>query len=243
MRRTTAWLPAGVVTTVLWLAPVEAVPEEAPQAPPKQPRAMLLAVDYAIVQDSLTGLKQREDWQRIAADALQAALPGVLADRAGMDVVGRPSLEAGEAVALDEHAALAGLVLRVRETLDGSAWHTRKESFDHGIGTGLAFLGARAGAGYGVVLTGWQVEHSPGAVVTSLVLNVAGVIMVPFAGNRLLAGVFDLASGQLLWSDSTSGAEVLGVGSPDLRDAESARKALARVFESFAAPRVEEPAP
>ncbi len=204
-------------------------------APPPAPsRAVLLAVDYAVLDMALTGTRSRLDWENVAGAALRAALAEALAGHPGIALVELPAVAPAEADLLEEHGALASLVLRVRDDQDDSAWRLRAQSLDHGVGTGLDFLREPGGAELGIVLTGWQVEQSAGTVAASLALSAAGVITVPFANKRLIAGVFDLATGRLLWSEAAGGAEVLGLGGPDLRKEDSARRVLGRLFQSYA---------
>lgn len=134
-----------------------------------------------------------------------------------------PELSPEEKVQLQDHVALARLIVTQRSQPNNKAFKPRRADFDRSFGDGLRFLHERAGADLAILLDGVQVKQSGGSTFMQLALAAAGVGIAGGGGTQVVASVLDFARGDVEWFNSTLGVEVFGMGGKDVRDSNSRR--------------------
>lgn len=179
-----------------------------------------------------------------ASQAVEGALRERFTERGILRFVELPELSPEEASLLEEHLALFDLVGWTALTFPGpdlgwpdvSAWRERLDRFDATLGPGLAFLRDRTGAEAVLVTLGSSYLAGPGPFDASFLSALFG------GGERtgvskLLLGLVDLRTGDLLWLHHSVDFGSLLSSTRDLRDPEVARDAIEKLLQDFPARR------
>jgi hypothetical protein len=144
-----------------------------------------------------------------------------------------PELSPEEKVQLQDHVALARLIVTQRSQPNNKACKPRRADFDRSFGDGLRFLHERAGADLAILLDGVQVQRSGGSIFMQFELTAAGVGIAGGGGTQVVASVLDFARGDVEWFNSTLGVEVFGMGGKDVRDTTATQKLLTDLFAPY----------
>jgi hypothetical protein len=198
-----------------------------------RPKVLVLPAEVTVYQLGVAGPEVVPEWTTAARTNVHEGLGIVMANHAGLDYTAIPDMTAAEKQVLDDYIAVAKVVTMQGQILKARPWATRRPEFDRHLGDGLAFLRERTGADYAVLVHGTQVEQSGGAIATQLLAAAAGVVMVMGGGTHLSATVLDLNTGDVKWFNTADGAEILGIGSLDMRKPESTAKVLEKLFEPY----------
>lgn len=232
---------AGPASVLLLLAsalyaqeppPPEQAPADPGPATPAPARVVLLPVEFSVYEKGLATGEIVADWTEAARVNLAAAAADVLGERAGLQLVPMPTLDAAEQEVLREHLALVKLVVLQANSMPGGAWNSRKPEFDRRFGDGLQFLRERSGADFAVVIDGSQVKQSGGSVFTQIALAAIGV-GIPGGGTYLTSSLIDLQGGEVKWFNARFGAEAIGITGSDIRDLGEAKATLRKLFEPY----------
>jgi hypothetical protein len=188
-------------------------------------RVLLLAPGVAVGWIRSDGaFQEMEAGSAVASATVEEALRDECEAKGTFQLVDLPDLAPEEAAILEEHLALFDLVGWNALAFPGSdmrapdarAWRHRVERFDATIGPGLDFLAERTGAQAALVALG----------VTVLPWDDEGI-------SKLLLGLVDLRTGDLLWLHHRIEQGSFFAPPPDLRDGEDAREAIEDLFEDY----------
>jgi hypothetical protein len=119
--------------------------------------------------------------------------------------------------------------------IGGPAWQGKKERFDYSVGSGLQSLADAVPADFALVLVGSSVRQSGGAVFKQFMQGAMGYYGGAGGGTWVMTGIFDLRTGEVKWLNSERGTQSLGMGGYDVREPETARKLVRKMFEIFPA--------
>lgn len=106
---------------------------------------------------------------------------------------------------------------------------TKGSTFDWSLGPGVATLSERLGADYGLFVTYRDYSGSGGRWAYAIVGAMFG-IGVPTGGQFGYAGLVDMHTGDVVWFNQMTAADV---GGGDLRDATSAQTVVAHILDSL----------
>lgn len=214
---------------------VEVTPPPVPEAVAVPATALLLPVEFSVYQKGVGTVEIVADWSEAARANLTQAASEVLGERAGLQLVSVPPLEAAEQQVLRDHLAVVKLVVMAANSMSGSAWNSRKPEFDRRIGDGLQFLRERSGADFAIVIEGSQLKQSGGSVFTQIAMAAMGVINLSGGGTYLTSSLIDLQAGEVKWFNARFGNEALGITGSDIRDLDEAKATLRKLFEPYPA--------
>lgn len=216
-------------------APEVVVPQTETAEPVATPaKVLLLPVEFSVYQKGVGTGEIVADWTEAARANLAAAATDVLGERAGLQLVPMPTLDAAEQERLREHVALVKLIVVQANGLNSGAWKSRKADFDRRFGDGLGFLREKSGADFAILIDGSQLKQSGGSIFTQVALAAIGAY-VPGGGTYLTSSLLDLQAGEVKWFNARFGAEALGITGSDIRDLGEAKATLRKLFEPYPA--------
>jgi hypothetical protein len=220
------------------LPPTTGVEEPTPAAAPTvattpAAKVVLLPVEFTVYQLGVAGPEAVPDWTSAARENLNEALKSALQGRAGLEIVPLPALTEPEQKTLDAHIGVARLVVYEGSHMGGKVWATRRADFDRQLGPGLAWLGERSGADYGVLVAGSQYEQSGGLVFAQVLAAASGFIVSPGGGTNISTALINLVTGEVTWFNSTFAVEVLGISKVDFRKVESSAAVLRELMAPY----------
>lgn len=194
-------------------------------------RVLLMPTDITLYELTAGGLQEpKADWTASARTHLLAALQDELAkDHIRLVAYWPPNTDPSKQYAYIQLAKLHNLVgvtiLKHRLGL-GPPLPTKHGVFDWSLGAGARVLHQDSGADYGLFLF---IQDSYATAGRKAIMAVAAVGGVVVPGGRQLgfASLVDLASGDIVWFNW------LPNGTHDLRDADSARKAIRELLAGF----------
>jgi hypothetical protein len=179
------------------------------------------------------------EWSTAARAAMDGALQDIASQSPRFELVESPVLTAEERAVIDEVMAVALRVqLTIHNKTDTYRSKAQRAAIDRTLGPSLAFL-ERTGARYGIGVTALQLEQRPEAVALSTGLVAASLLTLNFmpmtgvTGSIAMLFLIDLQTGEIVWTNSRSGYEVVGINLTDLRDTASAQKAIGELLETF----------
>jgi hypothetical protein len=230
--------PAPPVEKSLPAGPAAATPAEA--APATGPHVvLLLPTTFTEYQNAVSGLEAIPDWTDAARKNLDEAAHEALEVTGGLRLEALPGLTPEESAILHDHIALAQRIVGAGVQYKNGDWHKHRTSFDRSFGDGLRFLHERTGADYALLIDGTQVRQSGGRIAMkllgSLAAAAAGVIVVPTGGGGEIVNVclLDLNHGTVTWFNSSRAIDVFGSAGADLRNPESTKAAMRKLFASY----------
>lgn len=202
-----------------------------PEAPAVPQRMLLLPTGVAVYEVSSGGLiEEVGEWSELARKQLRKSLERGGDGREALTLVELPELDLEQSGRLHEHLALYETVSASAtyyiDHLEGNAWTHKARRFDYTIGDGLAFLRELSGADTALIIQGEDLISSSGRVATAIFAAAFGVSM-PMGYTVLTAGVIDLKSGDLLWTNYTFSQTA------DMREPGGAGRLVDNLFRSY----------
>lgn len=202
-------------------------------------KLVLLPPDVEVLELSAGGVPERvPKWTEAATENLLRGIREIVSGRTDIELIAAPELRTGERDELDQFLAtymvVGSTAFQITQLAD-PAWEHKRKRFDYTLGSGLAFLRERTGADAAIVLVGYDVvsttERKALAILGTIAAAAVGVgVIMPMGQALVVAGIIDLASGDILWMNQTAS------GQYDLKDYESAREMLREIFRGYPGP-------
>lgn len=235
-----AWPLAAVASIALTVIPAASAADSPDPLAATPLKVVVLPIRAQVTRAGFVKTEEVEDWSAAARTNLDVVLHEAVAQSSALELTALPAVSAEEMNAVDEFVAVANLATI---QFGGACWSggtgAPRATADLALGPSLSFLRERAGVDYAFGTFAVQVEQSKPVAAVGTILTLS-----PLAGSNFYTlpsvscsyvamFIADLATGELRWLNAKSGYEVAGFNFSDLRDAESARKMVGRVLETY----------
>jgi hypothetical protein len=229
------------VASVAWCVKPATCAADTPEAAATEPRKVVLLPARAFVSRAgLMKSEEAQEWSAVARANLNSAIQELVDQSPEFVGVALPELSSEQVGAIDEFVAVANLATT---RFGGFSWFggvgAQRAAADRALGPSLSVLRDRTGADYALGTFAFQLEQSKrlAAVGSTIGLGMfagGGILTLPPVTFSYVAMfIADLKTGELRWFNVESGYEVAGYNFSDLRDLDSVRKMIGKLFEEY----------
>jgi hypothetical protein len=202
-------------------------------------KVLMLPLAFTEFQNAVSGLEAIPGWTDAARKNLGDAARDTLQAVGDFQLEALPDLAPEESAILQDHIAVAQLIVGAGVQYKSGEWHKHRADFDRSFGDGLRFLHERTGADYALLIDGSQIRQSGGRVamrwLTTLAAAAGGVILVSTGGGGEVVNVclLDLRNGKVVWFNSSRATDIFASSGADLRDAAATQAAMKKLFAPY----------
>lgn len=192
-------------------------------------KVLFVEPDVTVKELGVGMAEEVPEWTAEGRENLTTELRQHLQEQAELEFIELADLSTEHIQQLEEHTALYKLVATQHLLLQGPndmGWKRIQPLNQYSIGPGLRFLEADSGPQFAIMTVGEDLISSGGRVATQIALAMLGVA-APGGYCVVHSGIVDLASGDVLWTNTTVS------GTHSLRSKENTREMVAKLFDGM----------